>query len=70
VNIRLTGLGDEEVLVQGASADPPIEGQVFSVLVMSHNKLVVTGQVDRVGFFDFCTVEGTRYVWARVVGEA
>jgi hypothetical protein len=43
---------------------------VFSVLVMSHNKLVVTGQVDRVGFFDFCTVEGTRYVWARVVGEA
>lgn len=70
MHVRLTGLSGKDVAVDGAMADPPCVGKPFSVLIMMHEKLVVTGNVAVVGFDWFMTECGARYSWARLVGDA
>lgn len=70
MRVRLTGLGEEDIAVDGATPGPPEIGKPFSVLVMSLEKLVVTGNVSHVGLDRFRTEDGTYYIWARRVGEA
>lgn len=70
MNVRITYLGEHQVVVDGAAADPPEVGKVFSLLVMSQERLYVTGEVARVELDTFWTVNGARYSWARSVGDA
>lgn len=70
MRVRLTCIGDEQVIVDGAAADPPQIGKPFAVLVLSREKLILTGNVAHVGLDTFITDEGTRYSWSREVGDA
>ena len=70
MNVRLTGLCEEELIAHGAAVDPPIVGRPFSILLVHHEKVVVTANVAWVEFDHFVTEQGTIYSWCRLVGEA
>lgn len=69
MRVRLTGI-DDEVVVDGAAADPPQPGRPFAVLVASRGKVVLTRKVTMVGFDTFLTEGDGCYSWSRHVGDA
>lgn len=69
ISVRLTFLGEKDIVFHGVAVDPPGVGKPFTLL-LPNDKVAVTGVVKLVDLDTFETETGARYVWAREVGDA